>query len=799
MGLVVDLVSDLGSYSNDSVACQYCYLVLIQQRFFHAQQQDTSMACIGKWTLLMSIALVCGCSAILGQSEKRKVHIVYMGNSLANPEKATSLYQKVLAKVLSGKEEVARSMVYSYTASFSGFAAELSTTEAASISKMPGVVSVFPSSVKKLHTTRSWDFLGLSTTSNHGLPTGGSNIIIGVLDSGVWPESESFSDKYLPDPIPSRWKGTCVSGDSFSSSNCNRKLIGARMFPNGYEQNFGPIIGPGEYRSPRDAEGHGSHTASTAGGSSVKHASLFGLAEGTARGGTPTARIAAYKVCWFGSCTDADILAAFDEAVADGVDLISSSIGGSPQDYFSDSIAIGAFHAVQNGVFVSSSAGNSGPSVYTATNVAPWLTTVAASSIDRKFTSSIVLGNSLPYKGVALNTISLSNPWYPLVSGEAIRNASSPLANFSKYCYDGTMALDKVKDSIVVCYGGVGAPDATVLAAGGAGVILVDSFDKSVGFAFSLPCSVVGTADAKHILKYINSTSFPVADILPSITTVDDSLVPQTAIFSSRGPNVITPDILKPDITAPGVDILAAWSPVSSISGESTDNRSTSFNIISGTSMSCPHVTGAAAFVKSFHPEWSPAAIKSALMTTATPLDGDKRFNKDGPLGYGSGLISPTKATDPGLVYDADTTDFSLFLCGLNYTSEQVQLISGFSNFSCPEEVPSVIDLNYPSIAIANVQGSLNKSIIRTLTNVGFSGNSTYTVHIQAPKGVSVTVSPSCLHFDAPYQRLSFHANFQANSLPSEQVYLSGALTWTDGIHFVRSPVLIWPASFTVQ
>ncbi|KAJ7516630.1 hypothetical protein O6H91_22G065500 [Diphasiastrum complanatum] len=569
------------------------------------------------------------------------------------------------------------------------------------------------------------------------------------------------------------------------------------MFPNGFEHYFGPITGPGEYRSPRDAAGHGSHTASTAGGSSVRHANLFGLAEGTARGGTPTARIAAYKVCWFDSCTDADILAAFDAAVADGVDLISFSIGGSPQDYFSDSTAIGAFHAVQNGVFVSSSAGNSGPKLATVTNLAPWLTTVAASSIDRKFTSSIVLGNNLSYKGNALNTISLSHPWYPLVSGEGIRNASSPFADYAKYCDNGSLDSDKVKNSLVVCYGGLEGADATVLAAGGAGIILVNTMDKSTGFAFSIPGSVVGNADAKHILKYINSTRSPVANILPSITTVDDSLVPETAIFSSRGPNIITPDILKPDITAPGIDILAAWPPVSSISGERTDNRSSSYNIISGTSMSCPHVTGAAAFVKSFHPKWSPSAIKSALMTTATPLDGDKRFNKDGALGYGSGLISPVKATDPGKVYDADTTDFALFLCGLNYTSEQIQIVSGFSNFSCPQDLPSVNDLNYPSIAIANVQGSLNRSIIRTLTNVGFSGSSTYTVQIQAPKGVSVTVSPSSLHFDAPYQRLSFHANFQAHSLPSE-VHLSGSLTWTDGLHVVRSPVLIWPASSTL-
>ncbi|KAJ7517656.1 hypothetical protein O6H91_21G033600 [Diphasiastrum complanatum] len=755
-----------------------------------------SMACIKEWATLIVVALLCSCSLCLAGTPERKVYIVYMGNPDSSPERMTLTHKKMLTKALKSTTAASRAMVYSYTASLKGFAAILSVEEAASISRMSGVISVFPSLLKKLHTTRSWDFLGINVNDSRSVPTSGSDVIIGVLDTGVWPESQSFSDKNVPDPIPSKWKGECVSGDEFNSSNCNRKLIGARMYLKAFESQFGPIQGTGEFRSPRDAEGHGSHTASTAGGDLVEDASLFGLAEGTARGATPTARIAVYKVCWFGSCTDADILAAFDEAVTDGVDLISFSIGGVPVDYFQDSISIGSFHAIQNGVFVSCSAGNDGPFQYTATNLAPWLTTVAASSMDRKFISTIMLGNNLTVKGTALNTLPLSNPWYPLVAGNDVSDQSSPLQEYAKYCLNGTLDVDKVRGKIVLCYGGFRGSILYVLEAGGAGVIVVSEFAYFVGYVYSLPASAVESSDAEQIVAYINSTSSPIANIMPSITVVNDGFASTTAMFSSRGPNYITPDILKPDITAPGVDILAAWSPAMSISENSWDNRTSSYNIISGTSMSCPHVTGAAAFVKYFHPDWSPAAIKSALMTTATPLQGENNTNTDGPLNYGSGEISPLKATDPGLVYDIDATDYTLFLCSISYTSEQIQLVSGVNNFSCPQEnPPSVHDLNYPSIAIANVNGSLNTTISRTFTNVG-SSPSTYTVQIQAPDNVNVAVFPSSLQFDNVNDRKSFSANFQASSLASGE-YVSGSLTWTDGVHVVRTPIIIWAYSST--
>lgn len=150
--------------------------------------------------------------------------------------------------------------------------------------------------------------------------------------------------------------------------------------------------------SPRDFEGHGTHTLSTAGGRIVPNVSLFGQANGTAAGGSPNARVAAYKVCWPQGCSDADVLAAFDAAIADGVDVLSVSVGGPAGDYAGDGMAIGSFHAVKNGISVVCSAGNSGPQPGTVSNVAPWIFTVGASTIDRSFPAILTLGNGKIYE-----------------------------------------------------------------------------------------------------------------------------------------------------------------------------------------------------------------------------------------------------------------------------------------------------------------------------------------------------------------------------------------------------------------
>ncbi|KAM1162366.1 hypothetical protein ACFX2B_001345 [Malus domestica] len=165
-----------------------------------------------------------------------------------------------------------------------------------------------------------------------------------VVDTSVWPELKSYDDTGLA-AVPSGWKGVCEEGTNFNSSNCNRNLIGARFFYKWYEATIGPIEVKTESKSPRDNDGHGTHTSSTATGTAVSGASLFSYASGTERGMAPQARLAMYKACWLGGCFSSNITAAMENVVEDGVDVLSLSIGGSQSDYYRDIVAIGAFSA----------------------------------------------------------------------------------------------------------------------------------------------------------------------------------------------------------------------------------------------------------------------------------------------------------------------------------------------------------------------------------------------------------------------------------------------------------------------
>ncbi|CAA2980721.1 cucumisin-like, partial [Olea europaea subsp. europaea] len=318
---------------------------------------------------------------------------------------ATSMHVSMLQSVMDS-ERASKSWLRSYHKSFNGFVAKLTEEEKEKIASMDEVVSVFPSTKKQLHTTRSWDFMGFPQDVKRTQIE--SDIIVGMLDTGIWPESESFSDEGFGPPS-SKWKGSCQASSNFT---CNNKIIGARFY-----HSEGNISYP-DVPSPRDSEGHGSHTASTAAGGIVKGASLFGLGLGTARGGVPSSRIAVYKICWSDGCSDSDILAAFDDAISDGVDIISLSVGGFfPSDYFDDPIAIGAFHSMKNGILTSNSAGNSGPDPESITNFSPWSLSVAANVIDRKFLTQVFLGNGKSYEGVSVNTFTLQNETYSLVYG----------------------------------------------------------------------------------------------------------------------------------------------------------------------------------------------------------------------------------------------------------------------------------------------------------------------------------------------------------------------------------------------
>ncbi|CAI0414176.1 unnamed protein product [Linum tenue] len=670
------------------------------------------------------------------------------------------------------------SLVYSYGRSFNGFAAKLSPPEVDTFSKMERVISVIPNHKLHLHTTHSWEFMDFSPGKIR--PQEEGNIVIGFLDSGIWPESESFNDEGMSPP-PAKWKGKC------HNITCNNKIIGARYY------NSEGLYPTTEFKSPRDAIGHGTHTSSTAAGREVDGASFLGLAKGTATGGVPNARIAVYKVCWdMLGCSNADILAAFDDAIADGVDILSMSLGSDdPQPFFDDALAIGAFHAMKRGVLSSASAGNSGPSPATASNLAPWMLTVAASSMDRKFISQVVLGNGEIYPGIAVNSFKLNGTSFPLVWAGDVANYSggNGLLN-AKNCLPGSLNSNKIAGKIVLCNSVLGDYTGVVMANGlGAIVSFPIPFLIDIALSYPLPATQVKTGDGDAILEYIRTTENPIGTILVG-ETWKDIMAPYVASFSSRGPNRLNPEILKPDITAPGLDILAAWSPVASPSGSPFDTRKVKFNVISGTSMSCPHASAVAAYVKALHPNWSPAAIKSAIMTTANVMD--PRKNDDHEFAYGAGHINPLAVTNPGLVYNASEADYIHFLCKQGYNTSTLKQITGESNASCDGVVPGrAWDLNYPTFGVAVEDGqSVNATFTRTVTNVA-STNSTYRVTVQMSSSVNVEVHPKKLSFSTVGEKKTFTVKVSGPKMV-EQPIQSGTIVWKDGVHVVRSPLVVY-------
>ncbi|CAA7038649.1 unnamed protein product [Microthlaspi erraticum] len=639
-------------------------------------------------------------SGITDDLQDKQVYIVYMGSLPSRAEyKPMSNHISILQEI-TGESSVEGRLVRSYNRSFNGFSARLTESERERIAKMEGVVSVFPNEMLQLQTTASWSFMGLKEGNMAKRnPTVESDIVIGVIDTGITPESQSFSGTGFGPP-PKTWKGVCAGGQNFT---CNNKLIGARDFVQ---------------EGVRDSDGHGSHTASTAAGNEVAGISFFGLGNGTVRGGVPGSRIAAYKVCWLLGCPSDAALSAFDEAIADGVDIITISVGGrTTREFEKDVIAIGAFHAMTKGILTVVAAGNGGPTNSTVTAVAPWLFSVAASTTNRGFFTKVVLGNGQILTGKSINSFDMKGNKYPLVYGKS---------------------------------------------------------------------AALSTCDPK-------TADSPLATVLRT-DTIFNQTSPVIGSFSSRGPNSIAVDILKPDITAPGVEILAAYSP-DNYPGEPIfhDKRFVNYTVLSGTSMSCPHVAGVAAYVKTFHPEWSPSMIKSAIMTTAWPVNATGSGFTSTEFAYGSGHVDPVAAINPGLVYESDKADHIAFLCGMNYNVTTLKLIAGEAIDCSKESQILPRNLNYPSMsAKLSNNSSFTVTFIRTVTNVG-TPNSTYKASVSPGHGskLSVNVTPSVLSFETVNEKQSFNVTVTGSDLTSE-VPSSVNLIWSDGTHNVRSPIVVY-------
>uniref|UniRef100_N1QPS4 Subtilisin-like protease n=1 Tax=Aegilops tauschii TaxID=37682 RepID=N1QPS4_AEGTA len=650
-------------------------------------------------------------------------------------------------------------------------------------------------------------------------------------------------------------------------------LVGAKFFRKGHEAARGRrAVGETVSMSPLDTEGHGTHIASTAAGSAGPDASFYGYGEGRAVGAAPGARIAVYKACWQG-CASSDVLAAFDEAIADGVDVISASLGTrKARKFYKDTTAVGAFHAVSKGIVVSASAGNSGPVESTVVNVAPWFLTVGASTINRQFPAVVVLGNGETFTGTSLYTGKpLGATKLPLVYGGNVG---------SKTCEVGKLNPTMVAGKIVLCDPGVNGRTEkgyAVKLAGGAGAVL-GSEEAQGGQARTsahiLPASAVTFAAAEKIKKYLSTQAYPVATIVFHGTVVGRSPPsPRMASFSSRGPTRLAVETLKPDVPAPGVDILAAWTGAVSPSLLDGDMRRVQYNIMSGTSISCPLVSGIAALLRQARPKWSPAAIKSALMTTAYNVDSagavvedmstgkastpfargaghynimsgtsiscplvsgiaallrqarpkwspaaiksalmTTAYNVDSagavvedmstgkastPFARGAGHRAPTRAADPGLVYDAGTEDYITFLCALGYTTEQMAVFSGATNCSTRLGTAAAGDLNYP--AFSALFGPDKRAITqrRVVKNVGSNARATYRPKITSPAGVHVTVKPRRLQFSATQGTQEYAITFAQRTFGNvTEKHTFGSIEWSDGKHSVTSPIAItWPTS----
>ncbi|KAB5534875.1 hypothetical protein DKX38_017961 [Salix brachista] len=743
------------------------------------------------WSCIFCLFLA-GFGAQVGLCFSSKVYVVYMGSKSGDdPDDVLSQNHHMLASVHGGSIEQAQaSHLYSYRHGFRGFAAKLTDEQASQIAQMPGVVSVFPNLKRKLHTTRSWDFMGLLGEETMEIPGHSTknqvNVIIGFIDTGIWPESPSFSDANMP-PVPAIWRGKCEPGEAFNASSCNRKVIGARYYMSGYEaeEDSARIV---SFRSPRDSSGHGSHTASTAAGRYVTNVNYKGLATGGARGGAPMARIAVYKTCWDSGCYDVDLLAAFDDAIRDGVHLLSLSLGpDSPQgDYFKDAISIGSFHAASHGVLVVASVGNAG-NRGSATNIAPWMITVGASSMDRDFASDIVLGNGMKFTGESLSLFEMNASARIISASEANAGYFTPYQ--SSYCLESSLNITKARGKVLVCRIAEGSSESkleksnVVKEAGGSGMVLIDEADKDVAIPFVIPSAIVGKEIGRKILSYINNTRKPMSKISCAKTVLGSQPAPRIASFSSKGPNSLTPEILKPDVAAPGLNILAAWSPAVG---------KMQFNILSGTSMSSPHITGIATLVKAVHPSWSPSAIKSAIMTTATILNKNGKPIRVDPEGrmanafdYGSGFVDPRRVLDPGLVYDAHQIDYNAFLCSIGYDEKSLRLVTR-DNSTCDQTFTTASSLNYPSITVPNLKDSF--SVTRTVTNVG-KPRSVYKAVVSNPVGINVTVVPEQLIFYRYGQKIRFTVNFKV-AAPSKG-YAFGFLTWRSEDARVTSPLVV--------
>jgi subtilisin family serine protease len=714
--------------------------------------------------------------------------------------------------------------VYSYKYSFNGFAARLTAAEAEALRGRGDVLNVWEDEYLELQTNSTPDYLDLT---NGGEPWSkgyaGEDIVVGIIDTGVVPEHPSFADVPTPKkgnkgPLipygapPESWVGTgCDFGNSAfnpddASAECSNKLLTAKCYVAGFSNVVDPslpcggdgaFLVPDEFLSARDASDHGSHTASTAAGNFGVEASIDGEPLGSISGMAPRARVAVYKICWLApgatnfGCASSDAMAAIDEAVADGVDVLNYSIGG-PSTTFNGADDISFLFAADAGVFVATSNGNSGPGAETVGTPAgvPWITAVGAAQDNEVFGTGIVVSAPNAVAGTYIGLegagdVALSDTGD--ISAEVVPteplDACLPLTND----LSGSIALAiRGGCSFSTKYNNAAAAGAQAIVVYNDGTA-PDRIDPITMAApgTTIPGIMISFTDGALLEATASGGETVTGTVGPSIVVSLDNRI---AGFSSRGPNGGAPDIIKPDVAAPGVSILAAGSPFDA--GGADDGQF--FSFLSGTSMASPHVAGIFALLKEAHPDWTPAMAKSALMTTAR--QNLKKTFADAaadPFDIGAGHIVPEEAFDPGLAYDAGLFEYAAFSCGNNVSI----FTPGTCNFLASLGLSfDGSDLNYPSIGIGKLVGS--QTVTRTVTNVANNnGNKSFTVSVDAPPGIEVSVNPSTIKLKRG-ETATYEVTLTATEDAVAEEWAFGSLTWSHGGEYsVRSPIAVKPAA----
>ncbi|HEV8199201.1 MAG TPA: S8 family serine peptidase [Candidatus Polarisedimenticolia bacterium] len=646
---------------------------------------------------------------------------------------------------------------------YGGVALTLPSNQVAELLKLPGVVAVQRDRLEQPLTDSSPDFIGAPTIYGQLGQTAadaGKGVIVGVLDTGSWPEHPSYVDHgNLPAPPPKAdgTPRTCNFGDNpLTPANdpfvCQHKLISGQPFLDTYNA----VLGDEPYpTSARDSDGHGTHTSTTAAGGPVAHANPLGIDRGAIHGIAPGAYVAVYKVCGTQGCFASDSTEAVGQAILDGVRAINFSISGGTDPY-TDAVELAFLDAYAAGIVVSTSAGNDGPGAATVNHNSPWVLSVAASTQTRTFRSTISLsggGASLQVSGATI-TSGITSP-LPVVKG-----SDPPYSNVG--C-DAPAPPGMFTGKIVACERGPNRVlrGFNVFQGGAAGMILYNAQPLDVMTDNHwLPTVHIDQPESQQLLNFL--AAYPGATASFPQGTKTSWQGDRVAYFSSRGPGS---DWVKPDISAPGLQILAGNTPTPNPAEPVLGPPGNLFQAIAGTSMSSPHLAGSAALVAALHPSWSAGQIKSALETTAktagvTKEDGSTPAD---PFDVGGGRVDLTNAGDPGLTFDETAADYA-------------------AGAATPLDR---IDLNTPSVNAPSLPGVI--STTRTATNVT-ANTLAYRVSTASPAGTSISVNPSQFAIQSGGQ-ITLNITISAASAPQGQYFGRIDLDQQNGPRDLHLPV----------